>query len=295
MKSIIYVFMLYSFIFPSIDFDNIFNIKSSPRNISIGGIHSTTNDVSSIFDSPLHTLEISDFFISINKYSSKMNVYHFACSLIENDKINFSIGLVRREIDENYSTINADADGGYPNLQDIDYSQVTAFNDKQTGILLSYNKKLSNSLLLGINFKPEFHKISNISSFGYRFDIRYLFFVEDFNILFAVDDLLAYKKWDTGLIEKYNINSFISSSIRLSDSNSLFFEYHFTEKFKFGTEIILFDKMFLRFGFGNSNLKFGFGFNFKNLNIDYAYNDNKYNIFGNNHIIGFTLALKENH
>ena len=295
MKSLIPLIILCSFIFSSIDFDNIFNIKSSPRNIAIGGIHSTTNDVSSIFDSPLCNLHPNDFFISINKYSSKMNVYHFAYSLIENSKINFSIGLVRREIDENFSTVNADVDSGYPNLQDIDYSQITAFNDKQTGILLSYNAKLSNNTLLGINFKPEYHKILNVSSFGFRFDIRYLFSFKNFNILFATDDLFAYKKWDTGLVEKYNINSFISSSVKFSDSNSLFFEYNFTEKFKFGTEIIIFDEISLRFGLGNSNLKFGFGLNLKNLNIDYAYNDSKYSVFENNHIIGFTLNLKRIH
>ena len=293
MKYIPYFPILCSFLFSNFDYDNIFNIKSSPRNISIGGIHSTSNDISSIFDSPISIIGTNDFFISINKYNSMMDVYHFAYSIIGNSKMNFSIGLVRREIDNNFNTLNADMNNGYPNLSDIDYNQITSFNDKQTGLLFSYNTKVLNNAILGINIKPEFHKIFNVSAVGFRMDLRYLLLYKNYNIIFAMDDLFAYKKWDTDLVEKYNINSYLSTSIRVSEFNSLFFEYNLEDKFKFGTEIKIIDEIFLRFGFGDSNFTFGFGFNLKNINIEYAYVDNKYNVFGNNHIIGFTLDLNK--
>ena len=35
------------------DNDNIYELISSPRNISIGGIHASTDNISGMFDSPL--------------------------------------------------------------------------------------------------------------------------------------------------------------------------------------------------------------------------------------------------
>jgi len=296
MKYFIFLFFYLSILFSAIEYDNIFEIKSSPRNIAIGNIHASTNDISSIFDSPIYNSEVKrNFFVSINKYSNLINVYHLGYSIISNNKLNLSFGLVRREIHNNFNTTNADIDGGYPNLYDIDYSNISKFKDNQTGILLSYNKKMSENLILGINFKPEFHKILNVSAVGFRMDVRYLFLYNKYNFIIGVDDLFAVKKWDTGLIEKSNLNTYLSISAELSKSIVFLFEYNLDKNIKIGTEFKVIDEILFRLGLDDSNLSFGFGFKLKNLDIDYTYIDNEFNVFGDNHVIGFIINLKDFH
>lgn len=294
MKYSICLIIYFSFLFSVNEYDNIFEIKSSPRNIAIGNIHSSTNNISSIFDSPLNsTGNNKNLFISINNYNNMIDVYHFAYSLMRNNKMNLTFGIVRREINNNFNTLDADIDNGYPHLSDIDYTNITTFNDKQTGILLSYNRKMTDNFVLGINFKPEFHNIIDVSAVGFRLDVRYLFIYKNYDVIIAMDNLLAVKKWDTGLLEKNNLNSYLSISTKISNHITFLCEYNLDKKIKLGTEFEIIDEILLRFGLSDSNLSAGFGFNLKNIDIDYAYIDNKYDIFGNNHIIGFTLNLKD--
>ena len=296
MKYFIFLFFYLSFLFSAIEYDNIFEIKSSPRNIAIGNIHASTNDISSIFDSPIYNSEVKrNFFVSINKNSNLINVYHLGYSIISNNKLNLSFGLVRREVHNNFNTANADIDGGYPNLYDIDYSNISKFKDNQTGILLSYNKKMSENLVLGINFKPEFHKILNVSAVGFRMDVRYLFLYNKYNFIIGVDDLFAVKKWDTGLIEKSNLNTYLSISAEFYKNINFLFEYNLDKNIKIGTEFKVIDEILFRIGLDDSNLSFGFGFKLKNLDIDYTYIDNEFNVFGDNHVIGFIINLKDFH
>ncbi len=294
MISLFHIIFFFSFLIGSNNYDDIFNIRSSPRNIAIGNIHSATNDISSLFDSPIHKINNNkSFFLSINNYNNMINVYHFAYFLSKKNDMNLSIGIVRREIDNNFNTIEADIDNGYPNLSDIDYSKITSFQDKETGILFSYNRKMLSNLILGINFKPEFHKILDKSAIGFSMDVRYLFIFKKYNIIIAADNLFSTKKWDTGNIEKNNLYSYFSISAKVFKNVSFFSEYDFDKNFSLGSEFKIIEMILLRLGTGESNISFGLGFKLKNFNIDYAYTNNRYNILGNNHCIGFTLNLKE--
>ena len=297
MKYLCYIILFYtSLLIGSNNYDNIYDIRSSPRNIAIGNIHSSTNDIISLFDSPIHNINNNKFFsLSVNNYNNLIDVYHFAYLLFEKNDVNLSIGLVRREIDNNFNTQKADMDNGYPNLFDIDYSKITSFYDKQTGLLFSYNRKMSPNLVLGINFKPEFHKILDKSAYGFGMDLRYLFLLNKYNVIIAIDNLFSTKKWETGLRENYNLNSYISITTKALKKVSIFSEYDFDKMLRIGLELKIIEMMMLRFGADDSNFSFGFGFKLKNFNIDYAYIDNKYDIFGNNHCIGLSLNLKEFH
>ena len=52
-KLIYFIFFIFSITFASRDYDNIFSIKSSPKNIAIGNLHAPSTNISGIFDSPI--------------------------------------------------------------------------------------------------------------------------------------------------------------------------------------------------------------------------------------------------
>jgi len=291
----IYIILLFSFLFSYNDYDNIYNIISSPRNNAIGGIHMPTNSINSIFDAPLDvSYENNDLFISINNFNKLLTTYHIAYCIYSNNNMNLSLGFVRREIYNNYNTQQAWINDGYPDLEEINYNMISSFSDKQTGLLLAYNNILSKNFIMGINFKPEIHKIGNVSAVGYRMDIRYIIKFKKVIFSFGVDDLFAIKKWKSGFTEKYNLNGYISTSLSVSESIILFSEHGTNQNFIFGTEIKLIDKFSLRCGFNdikNMNLSFGIGFNLENMNLEYTYRNNMSYILGNNHILGFILKL----
>ena len=83
-------------------------------------------------------------------------------------------------------------------------------------MLISYNKFLNNNFIINLNFKPIFHQIDNINAVGSSFDLRYLYFLKDLKLMLAVDNILSFKKWDTGEFEKNNIDGFISIEKKLT-------------------------------------------------------------------------------
>ena len=86
--------------------DNLYSIISNPRNISIGGIHASTNSINSMFDSPLILDgKNNDTFLSLNKFNDAYNIYHISYCVYANNKSNLLLGLVRREIKNNFKNI----------------------------------------------------------------------------------------------------------------------------------------------------------------------------------------------
>ena len=289
---------LIRFIFISLAFsnnDNIYSLISSPRNISIGGIHASSGNISSIFDSPifLSNNNNNNIFLSIDKYSHLYNIYHLSYCIYANDKSNLLLGLVRREINNNFNTNSAWEDDGYPNLEDIDYTQIYNFQDKETGILIAYNQLIENNFIMGINFKPIFHRIDNVFGVGFSLDVRYLIQIQRGQISFGIDNLLAFKKWNTDLLEKYDLNGYLGSSINISDRNTVFYEYNINSGSKLGFEIELINNLFVRTGINKYNFCFGFGIQLENIKLDYAYMNNKSEILGSNHSVGFNINLDD--
>ena len=278
-----YLFIINLFLFAN---DNIYDIKSSPRNRSLGGMHVLTNDISSIFDSPnKFDSKPNDFFISYNSIFNLLNIYHFTYCIQSNKKMNLSFGIVRREIGNNYNTNSAWNEDGYPDLSEIDYSKINNFYDQETGFLISYNK-IEEDFILGINFKPNFHSINKTSSIGFQMDLRYLFLGKKYNILLGLDNLLSIKKWDTGYSEKDNPLLFISNQYKITNSLLLFCEFDSDENNKLGIEYI-FKNLSFSSGLNNREVAFGFGIKLDSMNINYSIINSKNKILENSHSIGF--------
>jgi len=274
--------------------DNIYSLISSPRNIAIGGIHASADNISSIFDSPVYLdKKNNNIFLSIERYNNLYNVYHLTYCIYANSQSNLLLGIVRREINNNFNTTSAWSDDDYPDLEDIDYTQIYNFSDKESGLLIAYNRLIENNFIMGINLKPIFHRIDNVSAIGFSLDVRYIMKMQKNQISFGVDNLLAFKKWDTGLLEKYDLNGYLATSINISDRSTLFYEYNINNNSKLGFEIKLVDDLFLRTGINKYDFSFGFGLQLKNINLDYAYINNSSKIFGSNHSIGFNINFDD--
>jgi len=199
--------------------------------------------------------------------------------------MNLSFGLVRREIGDNYNTTNAWKNDGYPNLDEIDYNKINNFYDQETGFLISYNK-IDDDFILGINFKPNFHSINNISSIGFQMDLRYLFIGKNYNILLGLNNILSIKKWDTGITEKNNPLLFITNQYKIMKNLSLFCEIDSEKDNKLGIEYI-FNNLSFTSGLNDREVAFGFGIKLDSMNINYSIINNKNKILDNSHSIGF--------
>tara|TARA_Y100001970_G_scaffold294115_1_gene447054 strand:- start:8788 stop:9669 length:882 start_codon:yes stop_codon:yes gene_type:complete len=289
-KSFIISIIVFSYL---LSYNDIYSIISNPRNISIGGIHASTDDISSTFDSPLFlNNKNNNIFLSINQYDDLYNIYRMSYCIYASEKSNLLLGLVRREINNNFNTDLAWEDNGSPPiLGDINYEAIYLFQDKETGFLIAYNRLIASNFVMGINFKPVFHSIDNINAIGFSFDIRYALKFSNYRFSFGANNILAIKKWDTGLLEKFDLNGYLCTSVNLSDKTILFYEYDLINHSKLGFEMKMISDLFLRLGINNDYYSFGFGLKLNNINFDYSYTENHSIFFGNNHSIGFNINM----
>jgi len=288
-KFLVIVICFFSFSFSNND--NVYSLISNPRNISIGKIHASIDNISNAFDSPVLLNNDNNIYLSVDRYINLYSVYYLSYCLYAKKKSNLLLGMVRREINDNFNTNSAWEDDGYPDLEDIDYTQIYNFSDKETGLLIAYNRLIDNNFIMGINFKPIFHRIDNISGIGFSFDVRYVIKMKKNKISFGIDNILAFKKWDTGLLEKFDLNGYLATAINISDRNIIFYEYNMNNGSKLGFETKIADNLFIRTGLNKNDFTFGFGLQLEKLDLDYAYINNNSEIFRNNHSIGFNINL----
>ena len=111
-----------SFVFSSNYNESIFSVFSSTRNITLGGVHLTSNNISSIFDAPLTLDPKYDnqniIYLSYdNKYDNLIDIFHLSYCLYSSNKIILGIGLVNRH--------------GSVTGQPTEISNVKVYNNKQ--------------------------------------------------------------------------------------------------------------------------------------------------------------------
>ena len=295
LKSLVIAIFIFTFLFSNND--NVYSLISNPRNISIGKIHASIDNISNTFDSPVllnNNNNNNNIYLSVDRYTNLYSVYYLSYCIYVKNQSNLLLGMVRREINDNFNTNSAWEDDGYPDLEDIDYTQIYNFTDKETGLLIAYNRLIDDNFIMGINFKPIFHRIDNVSGIGFSLDVRYVIKMEKSQISFGVNDLLAFKKWDTNLLEKYDLNGYFGTSINISNKNILFYEYNINDGYRLGIEYKLNALLSLRTGYNkNNNFSYGFGIYLKNINLDYGYVNNSSQIFGSRYSIGFSMNFDD--
>ena len=160
-KFLVIVIFIFSFSFSNND--NVYSPISNPRNISIGKIHASIDNISNAFDSPILLNNNSNIYLSIDRYANLYSIYYLSYCIYTKNQSNLLLGMVRREINNNHGTNLAWINDGYPDLEEINYDMIYDFYDRETGLLISYNKINTKSLGFLDKGKPSESKKSLIN------------------------------------------------------------------------------------------------------------------------------------
>lgn len=283
MSNYMIVIFFLSFLFGSNYLDNsIYSFAKSAKTNALSNIHYLSKNINGLFYQPIlqdTSLKNNSYFSYSEIYSNQFNILQLGYCIQSNEKKNISIGFIKRDINNLYNTNLAWNNNEFliPELSNIDYENITSLLYQDFGFIISYNKYTENRIL-NLKFKPYYSKIQFNDSYGFDIDLIYSYSYEQFDFLFGIENLISRKKWDTGIIEKNNINYFLSNSIKFSKT-SVYYEFNKNEKYKMALGYKLNNFFEVRFGFNSENIKtFGFGLSSSLFDIDYSIVNSKYNI-----------------
>ena len=99
-KFLVIVIFIFSFSFSNND--NVYSLISNPRNISIGKIHASIDNISNAFDSPILLNNNSNIYLSIDRYANLYSIYYLSYCIYTKNQSNLLLGMVRREINRTW-------------------------------------------------------------------------------------------------------------------------------------------------------------------------------------------------
>ena len=272
------VFLSISFSFGNIlnNYNSIYYLASNSKSHSLAGVHFLSDNISGIFSHPLSnkTMNGDTYFSYLNQFSNTINILQFGYCIVNNKKNNISIGFINRKINdlnntsESWHPLN---DSDEPDFNEIDYNNINDLKYNNFGFLLSYNKYIKEKII-NIKLKPYYESIQTMNSFG--LDLDFTLFIKlknKINLIFGINDLISYKKWNNDLIEKNKLNYFVSTVVGVNNIE-LFIEANYLFNEKIGLQYKFNDSIFFRFG-SNAKQDFycGIGLNSEFAEFDYAY------------------------
>ena len=275
------IIFISSVLYSNSNIDNsIYFFSKNAKTLSISSIHSISNDINGLFYQPISKQSN----IKGNSYLSYSEIYNNQFSILQlgyciknNDRSNISIGFIKRDIDNLYNTSSAWDYNQYliPELNNIDYDDISNLLYEDIGFVLSYNKYHKNKII-NFKFKPFYNKIQLNESLGIDIDLMYSIILNNYNFILGVENLISEKKWDSGISEKNNLKYFLSNSIKLNQV-TIFSEFNNTDPSKFALEYNFNNIFSIRFGYDKKNKKtLGFGVSSKLFDINYAYFDSEF-------------------
>lgn len=236
-----------------------------------------------------------------SKFANLVKINSFSI-LLPNKNKPILLKLTNRLVDQIYDTRSAwDDDGDFiPESGEIDYFKIDQIQQQEIGISIS-TIKLLKTYMIGFSFKPNFIRLAEYSAYGASFDISTIKqFSNSLSIMMSIENLYAFKYWNSGSFEKFspiiNGSIFYKSSMvnggvylerDIKDQN--YYQYHI------GVEMIKDDKIFFRLGHSYKNsLSIGLGVKTHIVNIDYAYiYPIEKNLPDFNQIISFKIILED--
>ena len=297
MKQLLFI-LFTSIVVSSNNYESIYNLSSNARNAAMGGIHISSNSISSLFDAPLsfdlENLYDNDVLFSFNnQYNNNIEVMHFAYCIYSSEKNKLGFGLVNRLIDNNFNTSYAwqDNGDGIPTQDEIDYNQIFKFKDQEIGLLISYNHYLNEKSAFAINIKPLYHSIGGLSATGFGFDALYTRKTNLGNASLILSDLWSTKKWDFGIVEKLEPTVYLNSEFNYGKI-ILCIEFDSNSNGYGGIEYSVNRLINLRMGSNKSYTSLGVGLNLNLITFDYVYMHNNY-LLGNSHMLSFAFDIKQ--
>ena len=276
---ILYFFTL-SFLFSSNNLDNsIYSFSKNAKTNALSNVHYISENVDGLFYQPIskNINMLSDSYFSYSEiHSNQFKIFQIGYCMKSNEKNNISIGMVRRDIDNLFDTSSAWDNNQLliPELNDIDYTNISNLSYQDFGFLISYNKYIENRIL-NLKFKPYYNKIKSNDAYGFDIDFTYVISFIKFDFMFGIENLFSHKKWNSGIKEKKHSNYFLTLN-----SNKLAFQHKVNNFFN------------MRFGLDSENKKtFGFGVSSKLFDIDYAIFNSQFQLGSSSQI---SIVFKNN-
>ena len=262
--------------------NSIYFFSKNARTLSISSIHSISNDINGLFYQPINNQKniTGNNYLSYSSiYDNQFSVLQLGYCLKSNDKSNISIGFIKRDINNLYDTSNAWDANQYliPDLNNIDYENISNLLYEDIGFVISYNKYHKNKII-NLKFKPYYNKIQSNESFGFDIDLMYGIINNNYSIILGVENLISEKKWESNIYEKNNLKYFFSNSIKINQI-TFFSEFNNIDSKKIALEYNLNNIFYIRFGYDSKNKEtLGFGLSSRLFDINYAYFNSEFNL-----------------
>ena len=292
---ILYFFTL-SFLLSSNNLDNsIYSFSKNAKTNALSNVHYISEDVDGLFYQPIskNINMLSDSYFSYSEiHSNQFKIFQIGYCLKSNEKNNISIGMVRRDIDNLFDTSSAWDNNQLliPELNDIDYTNISNLSYQDFGFLISHNKYIKNKIL-NLKFKPYYNKIKSNDAYGFDIDFTYVISFIKFDFMFGIENLFSHKKWNSGIKEKKLSNYFLTSSYVL-DKTTFFYEFSTLNSNKLALQHNVNNFFNIRFGLDSENKKtFGFGVSSKLFDIDYAIFNSQFQLGSSSQI---SIVFKNN-
>lgn len=257
----------------SVNNNSLFAFSKSAKTASLSSIHFISDDISGVFYQPIsnkRNIKNDYYFSFINQYENQINILQLGYCIKHDENKNLSLGFIKRNIDNIYNTTNAwNQNNLVPSLEDIDYDNISNLSYEEFSLIFSYNRYLENSII-NVKIKPLYHRIESNKALGINIDLTSNYELNNISILYGCNNIFSYKKWDSSLSEKFEMEYFSSLVIKLKKMN-LYFELNNLIKEKIGLEYSVSENILFRTGYNSHNrLSYGLGIDLNIINLNYS-------------------------
>lgn len=288
--------------------EEFLNLGLGARSYGMGGAFtSIADDATSFYWNPAGAVQLkkkSAFFMHSTQYKGLMS-YDGASFILPDKSGNkaFSFGLLYLNIPDIFDTRNAweDTNGdSIPDVNEIDYSKITSFNDSEIAFFLNGAIKRGDNLFFGVNVKYLRKSFAEFSANGLGTDLGCVF-VPSERVRFGLnlkDITSSFLLWNTGKKEfiypklrmgvtvtanfffitesevHFSLDSEIRADNRLTASQISY--KRINGDFFFGMEYWFKKIVALRIGSNSGEIATGIGLSYKGINIDYAVLTNEF-------------------
>ena len=268
-KTYFFLFFLCSFVLCE-NLNSIFYNANSPRVNSLGGCIFSSNDIADVLSNPLnlkYKFIPKTYFSYYTFLNRSVEIFQISHNVSNKEEYMFNVGLLGKVVKNNYDTYDAWNENSNLQYEDINYSLISTFDDREISLILSFDKKIKD-FNVSTKIKPIVHFINGDKGFGISSDIFISRNIYNLNLMLALKDMY-YKSWDNYSSEKYRFKFiFCTQYIR----GNIFVVLNLSEyNNKIGIEYKIYNDLYVRFGYDELNkYAYGFGIQKDFLSINFS-------------------------
>ena len=268
-KTYFFLFFLCSFVLCE-NLNSIFYNANSPRVNSLGGCIFSSDDISDVLSNPLnlkYKFIPKTYFSYYTFLNRSVEIFQISHNVSNKEEYMFNVGLLGKVVKNNYDTYDAWNENSNLQYEDINYSLISTFDDREISLILSFDKKIKD-FNVSTKIKPIVHFINGDKGFGVSSDIFISRNIYNLNLMLALKDMY-YKSWDNYSSEKYRFKFIFCSQYR---RENIFVVLNLSEyNNKIGVEYKIYNDLYIRFGYDELNkYAYGFGIQKDFLSINFS-------------------------